>query len=295
MRTHRSKLKTDFNQYFHDIEEKSEQLDWVRNPFRGTESSSSLPARLQENLVDLSFDRVQKMAHAEKSLTEFWCEVEKNPQAGPSKHDIPAHGLTCSYVHPFGHSSSSLKYRIMSERDNLVAQWHAVLPLELQAAAASVATLCAILSTLRARCALIPQWAAGYRSPQHHTKLGALRRRLVGDGGNGHPGPTLGMVRAEVYGAGCHNMPSSIRVSNLPAEPAEEAQKNWQQYVEIFALAKQRVENELGGRNFGFDSLKNMNHDMEEKGIVGRECLLFEPRFPLPRDHRLGAAGGGGG
>ncbi|CAL8270476.1 unnamed protein product [Boreogadus saida] len=46
--------------------------------------------------------------------------------------------------------------------------------------------------------------------------------------------------------------------------------------------------------NFGFDSLKNMNHDMEEKGIVGGECLPLEPRFPLPRDHRLGAAGGGG-
>ncbi|CAL8337424.1 unnamed protein product [Boreogadus saida] len=49
-----------------------------------------------------------------------------------------------------------------------------------------------------------------------------------------------------------------------------------------------------GSRNFGFDSLKNMNHDMEEKGIVGRECLPLEPRFPLPRDHHLGAAGGGG-
>ncbi|CAL8260049.1 unnamed protein product [Boreogadus saida] len=41
--------------------------------------------------------------------------------------------------------------------------------------------------------------------------------------------------------------------------------------------------------NFGFDSLKYMNHDMEEKGIVGGECLLLEARFPLPRDHRLGA------
>ena len=48
-----------------------------------------------------------------------------------------------------------------------------------------------------------------------------------------------------------------------------------------------------GGRNFGFDSLKNMNHDMEN-GIVGGECLPLEPRIPLPRDHRLGAAGGGG-
>jgi hypothetical protein len=26
----------------------------------------------------------------------------------------------------------------------------------------------------------------------------------------------------------------------------------------------------LGERNFGFDSLKYMNHDMEEKGIVSR-------------------------
>ncbi|CAL8387121.1 unnamed protein product [Boreogadus saida] len=43
------------------------------------------------------------------------------------------------------------------------------------------------------------------------------------------------------------------------------------------------VENELGERNFGFDSLKYMNHDMEEKGIVGRECIPLEPCFPPPR------------
>ena len=54
------------------------------------------------------------------------------------------------------------------------------------------------------------------------------------------------------------------------------------------------VEKELGERDFSFDSLKYMNHDMEEKGIVARECLPLEPRFPLPRDHHLGAAGGGG-
>ena len=48
------------------------------------------------------------------------------------------------------------------------------------------------------------------------------------------------------------------------------------------------VENELGERNFGFDSLKNMNHDMEEKGIVGSECLPLEPRFALPRDRCRG-------
>ena len=38
-----------------------------------------------------------------------------------------------------------------------------------------------------------------------------------------------------------------------------------------------KVEKELGERNFGFDSLKYMNHDMEEKGIVTRDRLLLEP------------------
>ena len=42
------------------------------------------------------------------------------------------------------------------------------------------------------------------------------------------------------------------------------------------------VEKVLGERNFGFHSLKYMNQDMEEKGIVARDCLLLEPRFPLP-------------
>ena len=48
------------------------------------------------------------------------------------------------------------------------------------------------------------------------------------------------------------------------------------------------VENELGERNFGFDSLKYMNHDMEEKEIVARECLPLESRFPLPMDRCRG-------
>ncbi|CAL8370794.1 unnamed protein product [Boreogadus saida] len=41
-----------------------------------------------------------------------------------------------------------------------------------------------------------------------------------------------------------------------------------------------------GGRNFGFDSLKNTNHDMEEKGIVGGECLPLEgppPEAEVPK------------
>ncbi|CAL8380147.1 unnamed protein product [Boreogadus saida] len=37
------------------------------------------------------------------------------------------------------------------------------------------------------------------------------------------------------------------------------------------------VEKEFGERNFGFDSLKYMNRDMEEKGIVAHDCLPLEP------------------
>ena len=46
------------------------------------------------------------------------------------------------------------------------------------------------------------------------------------------------------------------------------------------------VEKELGERNFGSGSLKYMNRDMEEKGIVGRACLPPEPRCPLPTARR---------
>ena len=64
----------------------------------------------------------------------------------------------------------------------------------------------------------------------------------------------------------------------------------------VVGVISAMVEKELGERNFGFDSLKYMNHDMEEKGIVARDCLPLEPRFPLLRDHTsaLPAAGGGG-
>ncbi|KAJ4926504.1 hypothetical protein JOQ06_008677 [Pogonophryne albipinna] len=55
VQAHLSKLCTDFSHYFQDIENKSERLDW--------------------------------MAYAEKSLTEFWCDVEKEyPELG--KHAL---------------------------------------------------------------------------------------------------------------------------------------------------------------------------------------------------------------
>ena len=85
MGAHLSKLRTDFSQYFPDTEKKSERVDWVRNPF--IVSSNKFPARLQEHLIYLSSDRGLKMAYAEKTLTEFWCDVEKEyPELG--KHAL---------------------------------------------------------------------------------------------------------------------------------------------------------------------------------------------------------------
>ncbi|KAI4790265.1 hypothetical protein KUCAC02_034737 [Chaenocephalus aceratus] len=72
--THLSKLKNEFNSYFPDIDNKSSTLDWVRNPF-GTCINSSIPARLQEDLIDVSSDRSLKMSYSSTPLTQFWCGI----------------------------------------------------------------------------------------------------------------------------------------------------------------------------------------------------------------------------
>ncbi|CAL8379100.1 unnamed protein product [Boreogadus saida] len=50
----------------------------------------------------------------------------------------------------------------------------------------------------------------------------------------------------------------------------------------IIVSIEAKVEKELEENNFGFDCLKYMNHDMEEKGIVSRDCLPPEPGAPPP-------------
>ena len=50
----------------------------------------------------------------------------------------------------------------------------------------------------------------------------------------------------------------------------------------VVGVISAMVEKELGEGNFGFDSLKYMNHDMEEKGIVACDCLLPAACCPLP-------------
>ncbi|KAJ4920278.1 hypothetical protein JOQ06_024417 [Pogonophryne albipinna] len=83
---HIKKLKNEFNSYFPDIDNKSSTLDWVRNPFV-TCINSSIPARLQEDLIDVSSDRSLKMRYSSTPLTQFWCGVEKEyPELG--KHAL---------------------------------------------------------------------------------------------------------------------------------------------------------------------------------------------------------------
>ena len=52
-----------------------------------------------------------------------------------------------------------------------------------------------------------------------------------------------------------------------------------------------KVENELGGRNFGFDSLKNMNHDMEEKGMLAANVSRLSPAEGPPPEAEVPKTG----
>ena len=43
----------------------------------------------------------------------------------------------------------------------------------------------------------------------------------------------------------------------------------------VVGVMSAKVEKELGERNFGFDPVKYIYHDMEEKGIVVHDCLMI--------------------
>uniref|UniRef100_A0A3Q2NMW6 DUF4371 domain-containing protein n=1 Tax=Fundulus heteroclitus TaxID=8078 RepID=A0A3Q2NMW6_FUNHE len=81
VQAHLSSLSTDSSQYFQDIEE-SERLDWV------SDSSNSLPARLQEHLMDLSSDRGLKMTFAESTLTDIWYDEKEYPELGKHRNRL---------------------------------------------------------------------------------------------------------------------------------------------------------------------------------------------------------------
>ncbi|ROL43768.1 SCAN domain-containing protein 3 [Anabarilius grahami] len=59
--THLSRLNSEFNHYFPDIESKSAKLDWVRNPFMTESTDNNIPTRLQENLLDVSSNHGLKL------------------------------------------------------------------------------------------------------------------------------------------------------------------------------------------------------------------------------------------
>ncbi|XP_055487049.1 zinc finger MYM-type protein 6-like [Leucoraja erinacea] len=81
---HLTKLIQDFHSYFPDMEEKSAQLDWVRNPFLLSKANrSKLPVTYQEKLLEVSSDRGLQMKFAMFTLTQFWvCVKQEHPDLG---------------------------------------------------------------------------------------------------------------------------------------------------------------------------------------------------------------------
>ncbi|XP_060755410.1 zinc finger BED domain-containing protein 5-like [Neoarius graeffei] len=75
---HLANLIQNFHSYFSEIEEKSAQLDWVRNPFLLSEANrSKLPVADQEKLLEVSSDRGLQMKFATSTLTQFWVYVKQ--------------------------------------------------------------------------------------------------------------------------------------------------------------------------------------------------------------------------
>uniref|UniRef100_A0A673H3J0 DUF4371 domain-containing protein n=1 Tax=Sinocyclocheilus rhinocerous TaxID=307959 RepID=A0A673H3J0_9TELE len=92
---HLANVISSFKSYFPDVREKSEQLDWVRNPFTLSQSNRGmLPVHLREELLDLSTDCGLQTTFENCSLTEFWvCVRREHPELGKS---------TLEHLLPFG-------------------------------------------------------------------------------------------------------------------------------------------------------------------------------------------------
>ncbi len=73
-----------FKSYFPEVREKSEQLDWVRNPFTLSQSyRGTLPVHLREELLDLSTDCGLQTTFENCSLTEVCvCVRREHPELG---------------------------------------------------------------------------------------------------------------------------------------------------------------------------------------------------------------------
>uniref|UniRef100_A0A3P9I4D4 DUF4371 domain-containing protein n=1 Tax=Oryzias latipes TaxID=8090 RepID=A0A3P9I4D4_ORYLA len=81
---HLANLISGFHSYFPDMDEKSVQLDWVRNPFLLSEANrSKLPLTHQEKLMEVASDRGLQMKFGASTLTQFWlCVRKEHPELG---------------------------------------------------------------------------------------------------------------------------------------------------------------------------------------------------------------------
>uniref|UniRef100_A0A3P9JYF1 Uncharacterized protein n=1 Tax=Oryzias latipes TaxID=8090 RepID=A0A3P9JYF1_ORYLA len=81
---HLANLISGFHSYFTDMDEKSLQLDWVRNPFLLSEANrSKLPVTHQEKLMKVASDRGLQMKFGASTLTRFWlCERQEHRELG---------------------------------------------------------------------------------------------------------------------------------------------------------------------------------------------------------------------
>ncbi|XP_038162410.1 SCAN domain-containing protein 3-like [Cyprinodon tularosa] len=81
---HLANLISGFHSYFADMDEKSAQLDWVRNPFLLSEANrSKLPVSHQEKLMEVASDRGLQMKFGASTLTQFWvCVRQEHPELG---------------------------------------------------------------------------------------------------------------------------------------------------------------------------------------------------------------------
>lgn len=90
---HLTNLIQDFHSYVPNMEEKSAQLDWVRNPFLLSEAKrSKLPLSYEEKLLELSSDRGFQMKFSTSTLTQFWVFVKQaHPDLGQKalEHLLP--------------------------------------------------------------------------------------------------------------------------------------------------------------------------------------------------------------
>uniref|UniRef100_A0A3B3IMQ0 Uncharacterized protein n=1 Tax=Oryzias latipes TaxID=8090 RepID=A0A3B3IMQ0_ORYLA len=73
-----------FHSYFPDMDDKSVQLDWLRNPFLLSEANrSKLPVTHQEKLMEVASDRGLQMKFGASTLTQFWlCVRQEHPELG---------------------------------------------------------------------------------------------------------------------------------------------------------------------------------------------------------------------